>query len=102
MTTLHTINKSPFAHGILRSCLQICGVDDGILLLEDGVFAVLKNSPCSDDLVSLIKQGVKIFALESDVKARGLENKIQEGVLLTDYSGFVKLSVEFRTVQSWY
>jgi len=102
MSTLHTINKSPFTHSTLSSCLQVCGNQDGILLLEDGVFGALKNAPYEEELSQLINQGVKVYALYSDVKARGINDKLRSDIELTDYNGFVKLSTEHRCVQSWY
>ncbi|RYG18493.1 MAG: sulfurtransferase complex subunit TusB [Chitinophagaceae bacterium] len=102
MTTLHTVNKSPFTQTTLSSCLQVCGVNDGILLLEDGVFGALASAPCANDMTVSINKGVKIYALVGDVKARGLQTKLRPDILLTDYDGFVQLSIEHRCVQSWY
>ncbi len=102
MSTLHTINKSPFSHATLASCLQVCGKEDGILLLEDGVFGALVSSPCAEELSAMIEVGVKVYALKGDVNARGLQEKISAGIHLTDYNGFVQLSVEHKCVQSWY
>lgn len=102
MNTLHTVNKSPFTHSTLASCLAVCSQDDGILLLEDGVFGVLRNSPCAEKLQELINQGVAVYALVNDIKARGLIKKLSENIAITDYPGFVQLSIEHRCVQSWY
>lgn len=102
MTTLHTINKSPFTHNTLTSCLQVCSKEDGILLLEDGVMAGLKGAPCAEDISAAIAKGIKIFALENDVQARGLAEKIRADIQITTYNGFVQLSLEHRSVQSWY
>ncbi len=102
MSTLHTINKSPFSHSTLASCLQVCGKQDGILLLEDGVFGALASSPCAEELATIIETGVRVYALKGDVNARGLQEKIRAGILLTDYNGFVQLSIEHKCVQSWY
>lgn len=102
MSTLHTVNKSPFSHKTLASCLSICAEDDGILLLEDGVFGGMVTSPCAIKLKDLINQGVKVYALDSDVKARGIGEKLDQGIILTDYSGFVQLSIDHRCIQSWY
>jgi tRNA 2-thiouridine synthesizing protein B len=102
MSTLHTINKSPFSHATLASCLQVCGKQDGILLLEDGVFGALISSPCAEELLAMIQAGLKVYALSGDVNARGLQEKIRTGIQLTDYNGFVQLSVEHKCVQSWY
>ena len=102
MSTLHTVNKSPFTHSTLASCLSICAHNDGILLLEDGVFGAMATAPCADKLSELIECGVKVYALTNDIKARGLQEKLLSNVLLTDYTGFVQLSIDHRCVQSWY
>ena len=102
MSTLHTVNKSPFTHNTLASCIAICVEADGILLLEDGVFGAMTTTPCAFHLSDLIRQGTKVYALEDDVKARGLLEKLLPGVLLTNYTRFVQLSIEHRCVQSWY
>lgn len=102
MSTLHTINKSPFSHATLASCLQVCGKQDGILLLEDGVFGALSSAPCAEELSAMIKTGIKVYALVGDANARGLQKKLRSDVLLTDYNGFVQLSIEHNCVQSWY
>ena len=102
MSTLHTVNKSPFSHSALSSCLQACGADDSVLLLEDGVLGALTSSPCSDEINALINTGVKIYALCDDIKARGLTDKVDARIHRTDYQGFVELSIEHRCIQSWY
>jgi tRNA 2-thiouridine synthesizing protein B len=102
MSTLHTINKSSFTHSTLLSCLQICGEEDGILLLEDGVFGAMNSSPCIEKLAEFMQKGAKVYALIGDVQARGLDKKLHPSIHVTDYNGFVELSVEHRCVQSWY
>jgi tRNA 2-thiouridine synthesizing protein B len=102
MSTLHTVNKSPFTNNTLTSCLQVCGEGDAILLLEDGVLAGLKGSPCTEELTQSITRGINVFALAEDVQARGLTEKIRADIRITDYNGFVQLSLEHKSVQSWY
>lgn len=102
MSILHTINKSPFTHTTLASCLQVCNTQDGLLLLEDGVFGALTAAPCSEEISALIANGLKIYALASDVNARGLQEKIRSDIQLTDYKGFVQLSIKHNCTQSWY
>lgn len=102
MSTLHTVNKSPFSHATLMSCLEVCSHTDCILLLEDGVFGALTSSPCAEQLALIMQQGVKVYALSGDVNARGLTAKLNPGIHITDYNGFVQLSIECRCVQSWY
>src|SRR6188474_2179712 len=102
MSTLHTINKSPYVHNSLSSCLKVCTESDGILLLEDGVFGTLTSAPGAEELQILIKRGVKVFALINDIKARGLEEKVAQDIELIDYNEFVQLTLEHNCVQSWY
>ncbi|MDO8343086.1 MAG: sulfurtransferase complex subunit TusB [Cellvibrio sp.] len=102
MSTLHTINKSPYAHNTLTSCLRVCTERDGILLLEDGVFGATTSAPGADELQMLSQRGVKIFALMNDIKARGLEGKVAPNISLIDYNAFVQLTLDHRCVQSWY
>lgn len=102
MSTLHTVNKSPFTYSTLTSCMSVCNEADGILLLEDGVFGAMACAPCADQLRGLINRGVKVYALDSDIKARGLQEKILSDIQLTNYSEFVQLSIRHRCVQSWY
>lgn len=102
MSTLHTINKSPYAHNTLLSCLKVCTERDGVLLLEDGVFGATTFAPGADELQMLSQRGVKVFALMNDIKARGLEEKLAPNITLIDYNTFVQLTLDHRCVQSWY
>ncbi len=102
MSTLHTINKSPYAHNTLTSCLKVCTEHDGILLLEDGVFGATTSAPGADEIQMLSQRGVKVFALMNDIKARGLEGKLAPNIELVDYNAFVQLTLDHRCVQSWY
>ena len=102
MSTLHTVNKSPFSHNTLSSCIKVCSKLDAILLLEDGVFGAMRSAPCAEDLSALIARGIKVYALEPDVKARGLSEKMLDRIELTSYNEFVQLSLTHRSVQSWY
>ena len=102
MSTLHTINKSPFTHTTLASCVQVCGNADGILLLEDGVFGAINSAPCAEELSAIIELGTKVYVLSGDVKARGIQEKLRSDIQQIDYNGFVQLSIEHNCVQSWY
>jgi tRNA 2-thiouridine synthesizing protein B len=44
MSVLHIINKSPFDRNSLDSCLRLAKADSPILLIEDGIYAVQKNT----------------------------------------------------------
>jgi tRNA 2-thiouridine synthesizing protein B len=102
MSTLHTINKSPYTNNALTACLKICAGKDGVLLLEDGVFGATASSPNAAELQSLIQSGIKVFALINDLSARGLEEKLAAGIRPIDYNMFVQLTLDHQRVQSWY
>ena len=102
MSTLHTINKSPFTNNALSSCIKICSTSDAILLLEDGVFGAIKSAPVSAQLQELMLSGTRVCAITADIKARGLAEKVLASIELVDYESFVQLTLEHRCVQSWY
>jgi tRNA 2-thiouridine synthesizing protein B len=97
---LHIINKSPFEKNSLQSCLSCAKAGSAILLIEDGVYGVLKNSVIEGDVKNAM-DSMTVYALEADVKARGIADKVLDGVQLIDYSGFVDLSCENERLQSW-
>jgi len=97
---LHIVNKSPFDKNSLESCLSCAQDGSAILLYEDGVYAVLKGSAVAEKLQSAMSN-ITIYALEPDVKARGLADKVMDGIKLVDYDGFVDLTCEKEAVNSW-
>lgn len=100
MSTLHTVNKSPFTNTALSACLSVCIERDSVVLLEDGVFGALVNA--SDAIQCKLLKGVNVFALADDVAARGIEHKILREISLINYDEFVKLSTTHERIQSWY
>ncbi len=102
MTTLHTVNKSPFERNSLDTCLSLCNNNSSILLIEDAVVAALSNTSLSERIIKVINSGVQIFALGEDLKARGLpEDRVIDQITLVDYLGFVNLATKNTRVQRW-
>ena len=97
---LHTVNKSPFEHNTLETCLKFARQGSAVLLIEDGVYAAARDTAVSNRIQEALKS-VSICALKPDVEARGMQNRVMDGVRLVDYGGFVDLVVEHNTVQSW-
>lgn len=96
---LHTVNKSPFSHKALADCAEVIGDKDGLLLLEDGVYAL---APAAGELLhDLAERGIALFAIGVDVTSRGLSAPPQV-VTTVDYDAFVALTIQYRAVQSWY
>lgn len=97
---LHTVNKSPFEKGSLESCLNHAKSGSAVLLIEDGVYAAMKGTAVSD-MVNKAMGNITFYALTPDLKARGIADKVMDGIKLVDYAGFVDLVVENDKVQSW-
>ena len=96
---LHTVNKSPFEYSALSACLRYAQKGSSVLLIEDGVYAVVKGSEAANRLKAA--KDVTVYALWPDVEARGMQDRVLEGIKMVDYGGFVDLVAEHATVQSW-
>ena len=102
MSMLHMVNKSPFEKNSLDTCLRLAKEDSALLLIEDGVYAALKGTANEEKMVAAAKKMVKVYALGPDLRARGLDDgKIIDGIEVVDYGGFVDLTADHDTVQSW-
>ena len=97
---LHIINKSPYEKNSLDSCLKHAVKGSSILLIEDGIYAAVKGGEISEK-VSKAMGDLTIYALEPDIKARGMHDKVLDGIKLVDYNGFVELAATHNAAQSW-
>jgi len=101
MSDLHTVNKSPFEKDSFDSCLRFSTAGAAILLIEDGVYAVLKGTAAEGKVTSALGDK-KIYVLGPDLNARGFgEDRIIDGVEVVDYAGFVDLVETNDKVQAW-
>ena len=101
MSILHTVNKSPFERTSLESCLRLVNPGDPVLLLEDGVYAALKETSVEGQIKAAL-DGQSIYVLGPDLAARGFsEDRLIAGVKVVDYTGFVDLAAENDKVQAW-
>ena len=96
---LHIINKSPLTSNTLDSCLNTAAGGD-ILLIEDAVYAATSGNACEEKLRAAMGR-FRISVLRPDLEARGLADRIVEGVSPVDYAGFVDLAANNKTCQSW-
>ncbi len=97
---LHTVNKSPTERNTLESCLKHVNKGSVVLLIEDGVYGALKGTT-STKMVEQALKNFPIYALYPDIEARGMQDRVIDGIKLVDYSGFVELATEHTSVQSW-
>jgi len=101
MAMLHTVNKSTIERNALESCIRLAKAGSSILLTEDGVIAAMQGTKYSSTVLDAMAN-ITFYVLGPDLKARGLsESNIVEGVKVVDYDGFVDLTVDHESVQSW-
>lgn len=102
MGALHLVNRSPGESSCLLRCLQRVGAGDAVLLIESGVYAVIRDSAFAPLITEALPR-ICIHALEPDLWVRGITaEEILDGVSLVDYEGFVELSLSHYPIQSWF
>ena len=101
MSTLHTVNKSPFEKTSLAACLDHATEGAAVLLIEDGVYAALTQTGVEAQVEGALDP-LKVYALGPDLQARGLSTeRVIPGISVVDYAGFVDLAAEHDKVQAW-
>jgi tRNA 2-thiouridine synthesizing protein B len=96
---LHIVNKSPLASPALESALRV--LDGGaLLLIEDAVYAAVRGNAAGEKLRE-VAASRPVYALGPDLEARGVADRVVDGVKTIDYGGFVDLVAEHPTCQSW-
>jgi len=101
MSTLHTVNKSPFATQALVSCLNHAKPGDAVLMIEDGVYGGLGGTGSTDIIVEFGKN-VSLYVLSPDLAARGIDaGRLAPGVEGVGYDGFVDLVTKHDRTQAW-
>jgi sulfur relay protein TusB/DsrH len=88
--TLHVVNKPPSSLAI-TSCLAAALPGDVVLLIEHGVYCGSVSVP----------EHVSMCAMDLDVHARGLGDKIPPAVPLIDDARFVELACEHNPIVTW-
>ena len=96
---LNIINKSPSERDALDSCLRTMN-GGAILLIEDAVYAATRGNAAEARLREAMTR-CKLYALQPDLDARGMGDRLLDGVTAVDYAGFVDLVVEHPNCQSW-
>ena len=98
---LHTVNKSPFESSSLSSCFSLAREGADVLLIEDGVYGALSGSAHAPWVVEALGE-VRVYALEPDLKARGLsKDRLIPGIEVVGYDGFVELACANDNIQNW-
>ena len=86
MGVLHIVNRP----GALASCLGVAAKDDTVLLIEDGVYAGVSANVERE-----------FQAIDVDVRARGIANRLNERVCMVSYADFVRLAEIHNPIVTW-
>lgn len=96
---LHIINKSSLERNALESCLRVVSAG-AILLIEDAVLAATRGH-ASAERIAAAASNLRVYALQPDLEARGVGDRLIGEVTPIDYGGFVNLVAEHPNCQSW-
>ncbi len=100
MSTLFTFNKSWHQAPWLYERLGFASDNDAILLLEDAVLALQSPLSLASFLGKCGARSIRLFALQSDIQARAIENCYEE-IQIINHDEFVKLVVEYDKQVAW-
>jgi tRNA 2-thiouridine synthesizing protein B len=96
---LHIVNKSPWERRTLESLVRVAR-GGSLLLIEDGVYAALRDGSAAD-LLRTAQRHLAVYVLQPDAEARAVADQILDGVTPVDYHGFVDLVTKHARCQSW-
>lgn len=96
---LHIVNKSPLEKPTLDAVLRLAS-GGTLLLIEDAVYAATRGN-AAEAKVRQAMEKLKVCAMMPDLQARGVADRLIDGVAAVDYDGFVDLVVEHKNCQSW-
>ena len=71
-----------------------------MLLIEDGVYAATTGSS-TEAAVRQACATLQVYALQPDLDARGMVQRVIDGIALVDYGGFVDLAAQHDTSHAW-
>lgn len=96
---LHIVNKSPLDRPTLASVVRVAQ-SGAVLLIEDGVYAATRGNSAEAEMLQMLAT-LKVYVLTPDLDARGMSDRVIEGITAVDYAGFVDLVAEHPNCQSW-
>jgi len=96
---LHIVNKSALTNPALGSALRLAE-SGALLLIEDGVYAATRGQSAEGSVRAALGR-LRVYALGPDLEARGVADRLLDGVTVVDYGGFVDLVAEHPNCQSW-
>ncbi len=95
---LHTLNGAPDSTAF-RDCIRLLQAGDALLLMGDGVYAVLSDSGAC---LALKNTGAELYLLQPDTAAAGLLTLVDSALTIVGYEGFAELTERYTTQQAWF
>jgi sulfur relay protein TusB/DsrH len=86
---LHTFNKT----AALEMAVHFISADDQVLLIEDGVYALLDHD------ISIPTENICV--LEADIITRGIATKVNASFKKVSYQDFVQMCCDADSVSNW-
>ncbi|GGO69264.1 sulfurtransferase complex subunit TusB [Bowmanella pacifica] len=93
---LHLLRASPFSDQSLCQCLGRVTEQDGIVLMQDAVYALRGQEQAWYNPMTSVSS---LYALKEDIEARGIS--APEQVHVIGYPELVTLTLKFDNVISW-
>lgn len=93
---LHMLRSSPFSDQSLNQCLSRIGKCDGVVLLQDAVYAL---QGCQQAWYRLLTNIEHLYVLQDDLCARGIS--APDTICTISYPELVDLTLKFDKVMSW-
>jgi len=95
--TIHLFNNPDFIGQKISQLISFIQPSDACLFYEDGVYFLI------DEKYSQLENhpDMILYAIDDDVKARGIANQIPEQVKLISYLEWVRLTEKSKTL-SWH
>lgn len=82
----------------LTDAINLIQPDDAVLLVEDAVYALFRQS---SPLIGLKDQKDRFWVLQEDLVARGLVDLAKVDAQLTDFKGFVYFTEQHAQSITW-
>ncbi len=82
----------------IKLALEKPSEDTAICLLQDAVYLVSSGYYERNNIADAVNQGIKIYAIEKDVRARGLKDSLLPEVNVIGYQELVDLIFGYDSV----
>ncbi len=101
MSTLHLVFESSGGNALIDALRAATG-DDSILLLQEGVYAAATGHAALALLSSSQKNTCVVYALDADLRARGLASRVASEITIVNDEEFVALTERHERTVSWF